>query len=441
MGATRVTTMRAIVIVAVLALAVNAIPSSDVVPETELFDESADDYAKAKATVQSLLEAGKNDKACRDLATSSKKAIEDDVKADQKILDALPDGSDCAKKGQALVTSTKAEADKAAKAEKDAKAAHDKASKANVDFGSIPYNQLTPGQCGTFFNHASYTKAKAAQDAAKKKYDTAKGSHDAAKQAFADATASAANQKSRCLCKTKKAHDSAYKKIAASKHNAGIDWDTAHKVICVLDKTPASKCAVPAQPKVSAPKIDAAAAAMPLTCKDTIKGMAMKIKDNMEYNNAAWTNTVTGKLGNGNEKTSLFNEPMKSLTVSFSGVAQSVGPIPLNGKSLQEIFSSGSFLNSSPYLAASAWRLSGWGWQKHCNKQGLNVKTNVASRWARVGIIMNQENDCNTPDTMIGAGFSTKNGGSATAGSFVGCCQSGGSGSSNSATVTLTVEG
>merc|ERR1711998_208039 len=402
MGATRVTTMRAIVIVAVLALAVNAIPSSDVVPETELFDESADDYAKAKATVQSLLEAGKNDKACRDLATSSKKAIEDDVKADQKILDALPDGSDCAKKGQALVTSTKAEADKAAKAEKE---------------------------------------AKAAQDAAKKKYDTAKGSHDAAKQAFADATASAANQKSRCLCKTKKAHDSAYKKIAASKHNAGIDWDTAHKVICVLAKTPASKCAVPAQPKVSAPKIDAAAAAMPLTCKDTIKGMAMKIKDNMEYNNAAWTNTVTGKLGNGNEKTSLFNEPMNSLTVSFSGVAQSVGPIPLNGKSLQEIFSSGSFLNSSPYLAASAWRLSGWGWQKHCNKQGLNVKTNVASRWARVGIIMNQENDCNTPDTMIGAGFSTKNGGSATAGSFVGCCQSGGSGSSNSATVTLTVEG
>merc|ERR1712216_440848 len=116
MGARQVTTMRAILIVAVLALAVNAIPSSDVVPETEFFDESAADYTKAKATVQSLLEAGKNDKACRDLATSSKKAIEDDVKADQKILDALPDGSDCAKKGQALVTTTKTEADKAAKA-------------------------------------------------------------------------------------------------------------------------------------------------------------------------------------------------------------------------------------------------------------------------------------------------------------------------------------
>merc|ERR1712216_98922 len=262
MGARQVTTMRAILIVAVLALAVNAIPSSDVVPETEFFDESAADYTKAKATVQSLLEAGKSDKECRDLATASKKAIEDDVKADQKILDALPDGSDCKKEGQPLVSSSMNSLTQA-KSDKDgAEKKLDKAKAANVDFGSIPYNQLTPGQCGTFFNHASYKNAKSALDKAQKAYDKADGAHKAAQTAYDQAVAAASSAKLECLCRAKKAFDHGWKEVKKTTPNAGVGWKTAHDIISVLDGTPVSKCKVPAQPTVKKPTLDPEAAKM-----------------------------------------------------------------------------------------------------------------------------------------------------------------------------------
>jgi len=433
--------MRTIIILAAVALAVNAIPSNDVVPESELFVDGSDPYASAKSTVQSLMEAGKSDQQCRDLATSSKKAIQDNVDADQKILDALPDGSECAKKGQDLVKSTKDESDKAAKAEKDAKTAYDKAAKADVDFGSINYNQLSPGQCGTFFNHPSYTKAKAASDAAKKKYDTAKGAATAAKQSYADAVASAAARKSRCLCKTKKEHDAAWKKVKASKSNAAIDWDTAHKVECVLDKTPVSKCKIPAEPKVTNPKITKDADAMPLTCKDTVEGVAFKVLANICYNHPDWTGKTIGKLSSGNDKTYLFNEPMNSLTVNFVGKGK-VGPIPMNGKSLQEIFAANKYISSSSFISPSKWRVGGFGGQNNCNMQGFNVKSPVSYRHARVGIVMNEQNNCNSPDTMIGTGFtlSTATTG-CMSGDYIGCCTNFGSKSSISTTVELIVQG
>jgi hypothetical protein len=258
--------MRTLSAILLIAAIVSAIPTNDVTPEDTLVEYDADsrrnDYEYARKHIQTLMETGKNDKECRDLATASKKAIEDDVKADQKILDALPDGSDCKKEGQPLVSSSMNSLTQA-KSDKDgAKKKLDKAKATNVDFGSIPYNQLTPGQCGTFFNHASYKNAKSALDKAQKAYDKADGAHKAAQTAYDQAVAAASSAKLECLCRAKKAFDHGWKEVKKTTPNAGVGWKTAHDIICVLDGTPVSKCKVPAQPTVKKPTLDPEAAKM-----------------------------------------------------------------------------------------------------------------------------------------------------------------------------------
>jgi hypothetical protein len=261
--------LSAIVLVAAIA---SAIPTNDVTPEDTLVEYDVDsrrhDYEHARKHIQTLMETGKTDKECRDLATASKKAVEDDVKADQKILDALPDGSDCKKEGQGLVSSSQSSLTKAKSDKDDAKKKLDKTKAANVDFGSFPYNQLTPGQCGTFFNHAAYKNAKSALDKAQTAYNKADGAQQAAQAAYDQAVAAASNAKMECLCRAKKAYDHGWKEVKKTTPKAGVDWKTAHDIICVLDGTPVSKCKVPAQPTVKKPKLDPEAAKMnSATCK------------------------------------------------------------------------------------------------------------------------------------------------------------------------------
>jgi hypothetical protein len=273
----------------VAAVAVTAIPTSDNVPEDALVQyvsNTASDYEHARKNVQSLMQTGKTDKECRDLATSSKKAIEDDVKADQKILDALPTGDSCKNEGQSLATSTQNSLAQAKSDHDNAEKKLKKAKAANVDFGTVPYNQLTPGQCGTFFNHANYKKAVAAQTKAQADLDKAKGAMQAAQTANANAVAAANQGKMECLCRAKKASDKGWQQVKSTQHKAGLDWKTAHNVECVLDGTPVSKCKVPPEPKVKAPKLNAEAAKMNgSSCKD---GLCWKPASNK------WVNFVTG---------------------------------------------------------------------------------------------------------------------------------------------------
>jgi len=262
--------MQSSITLALVLVAVAVAIPSESVPEDALEQYVSDsDYEHARKTVQSLMQTGKADKECRDLATSSKKAIEDDVKADQKILDALPTGDSCKNEGQGLATSSQKSLAQANSDEDDAKNKLDKAKAANIDFGTIPYNQLQPGQCGTFFNHANYKKAVDIQKKAEAALAKAQGSHTAAQKAYDQAVASAADAKMKCLCRAKKASDKGWKEVKATKANTGLDWKTSHNVMCVLDGTPASKCKVPPQPTVNAPKLNAEAAKMNgSTCKD-----------------------------------------------------------------------------------------------------------------------------------------------------------------------------
>lgn len=175
------------------------------------------------------------------------------------------------------MNSNQASLAQANKDESDTKKKLDKAKAVNIDFGSIPYNTLQPGQCGTFFNNPSYKAAQNALVAAQKAHDKAKGAQAQAQKAHDASVAAAAKGKDECLCRTKQKHDEAMAAIKKTSHKGALDWTASHNVLCVLDGTPASKCKVPPAPKLVAPKLTTAAKAMDSTkCKAGVCEMGYK---------------------------------------------------------------------------------------------------------------------------------------------------------------------
>merc|ERR1712139_362724 len=87
--------MRSILIGLCVATIALGIPTyEEIVPETALFSGDSDfaSFEEARETISSMLAAGKTDAECRKLATDSSNDVKQSVTAEQKILDALPDG-------------------------------------------------------------------------------------------------------------------------------------------------------------------------------------------------------------------------------------------------------------------------------------------------------------------------------------------------------------
>merc|ERR1711871_386111 len=69
-------------------------------------------FEDAKQTVTGLMQAGKKDAACKELADASKKEVTDSVAAQQKAVKAMPNGSQCKDEGKELVTAAEADVKK-----------------------------------------------------------------------------------------------------------------------------------------------------------------------------------------------------------------------------------------------------------------------------------------------------------------------------------------
>jgi len=84
--------------------------------------------------------------------------------------------------------------------------------------------------------------------------------------------------------------------------------------------------------------------------------------------------------------------------------------IPKEGITLFDLFKSDVFYQT--YLSKEKWinLIPNSKLQKNCNKQGFNNKV-VSEQKVRIGIIGNQENDCNSPDSRLGIGGYGKFGG------------------------------
>merc|ERR1712149_6784 len=203
-----------------------ALPSNEVVPEDNFYAVD-DDLSEARETLSQMQAAGKSDKDCRKLVDETKKEINTNVNTNQKVIDGLPNGSQCMNLGADNVKKT---TELKIKADKDEKTKCDevkKAASASVDFGSRTFSSLTVGKCSSFYSSSAYTTAKTR---------------------YTSAVAACNKAKDECLCKTKKDHDKAFTDGNAANAANAKAWAFAHHLECVLDGKTA--CRVPAPPTV-----------------------------------------------------------------------------------------------------------------------------------------------------------------------------------------------
>jgi hypothetical protein len=243
--------MRTLIIcLAMCTLAVALPAADDVVPETSELQSS---YNDAKATITSLLQSGKDDSACADLATATADEVTNSVEAQQKTLAGMDNGDQCNGEGQNLIDAANSAKTAADKAKSDAAAALTAAENEKFNFGDFSINELTEGQCGSFFNSGVYKEHKAARDAAQQTLNTKSAEATAAAKAVEESKTAAEDLVNKCKCETKESLDKALEAMNANAKDANQKaWNKAYHMKCVLAGTSPSDCSVPALPVVTA---------------------------------------------------------------------------------------------------------------------------------------------------------------------------------------------
>merc|ERR1712070_565812 len=215
---------------------------SEFAPETELEEAYSPEEAHADApqSIDALLQEGKKDSACRNLATGTKKEITDGQRNTQRLVNRMDVGKNCHTAGLAAYNAAKSRETSARNQYHSANNACNRAKGARVQVGAKSLSQFKVG-CAAFLNDGKYI---------------------AAKRHMTNTCNNA--------IKKKAAYDNSRKATASALK--------AHHMMCVLDGKPANKCAVHRVPRVTAPRMPSWVARTkcvtnsPLHCKMTAKG-------------------------------------------------------------------------------------------------------------------------------------------------------------------------
>jgi len=229
---------------------------------THEIDQEAS-YAEATAFVQSFLgeemQDGsgmqKKDSACQKVANDSIKDVQDTCAKQLKVIKKLAKGKQlCCTRGRTAWC--KAKVRHAASKIKGGTCKNQLSStkKTTVNFGGVKFENLKPGQCGTFFKSSAYKNVKSKVDAKKRECQTIKGATNAFAKGLRDAKTGAATARRSCHSADKRSYNTAYrnaKNICESKMNKKM-FTRAKHMLCVLKGTKMSKCKVgkiPSLPK------------------------------------------------------------------------------------------------------------------------------------------------------------------------------------------------
>merc|ERR1712195_153024 len=243
-----------------------ALPATDlVVPEREEVDFVA--YSTSASFIQAMAKSGGTEEDCRTFATTTIATTKESIESEQKTLDAVDKGAECAQEGQEMVTSTqgtlnKAQSDLAIKkgAAETALSAKETACTASVAF-DVNLDTLTSKECFNYKQESTYTIADGACTSAKSdltKADlavsTAKTAVTDGQQANEDALAQAAELMSSCHCRVQQEQAAAWTAASSATAANAADWKQAHEVLCAVDQT-ANECEYDACPTVSQPTV------------------------------------------------------------------------------------------------------------------------------------------------------------------------------------------
>merc|ERR1711939_166287 len=247
------TKMRCILILAALTV-VTALPrADDTVPEVPPAIESS--YAHAQGIYDDLLQTtdaqGATD-ACSQMAQAAEDGVNNNANAAQQLIDSIDDGSKCPQEGQGAVAAAQKESDDAVKANNAAQTTLTGLHGTALTI-SVPFSQLTPGQCGAIATHTTHTAHHQKVVAAQKAADQAAGAATTAATALTNAKTAAAAAVAKCQCDAFNAHAAALTKANTDFAKANQDeWTKAAHLKCVVAGTAASQCTVPPLPTIKA---------------------------------------------------------------------------------------------------------------------------------------------------------------------------------------------
>merc|ERR1712216_1103085 len=131
----------------ILAATLLAFAVSESTPETELEESYSPEQAHAEAqqSIDALLQMGKKDSACRNLATGTKKEITDGQRNTQRLINRMDVGKNCHTAGLSAYNA--------------ANSACNRAKGARVQVGAKSLSQFKVG-CAAFLNDGKYIAAK-----------------------------------------------------------------------------------------------------------------------------------------------------------------------------------------------------------------------------------------------------------------------------------------
>ena len=141
------------------------------------------------------------------------------------------------------------------------------------------------------------------------------------------------------------------------------------------------------------------------------------LQETFAFNSSYWSDNNTYNLAGGmtgldSEETKLptyWNTPFTKICLGMKvGSDTRFILLPKQARSLYSLIADGVYRATS--LTRDTWKslIAGSSLQYNCDKEGFNTepddKNDVHYARSRIGILGNNENDCNTPDSVIGFG-------------------------------------
>jgi len=216
-------------------------------------------FGEALDMIKLMKSQGLGANECQALADSSLTAVSSTKDTNQKLLNSLSTGSECAQSEQTGVAAAKKSLNDATNAATEAKSALDNAN-AVVPAIEIPSMSALKGMgesCGFFYNSDAFKNGNAAVTTAhtrKTEADALVVSSKAALQAAKDAATKKAKE-CRCVAKTTLSREWAIASNPETAANQKSEWDKAQNILCALSAK--SPCNAPAVPTVVKPTLSA----------------------------------------------------------------------------------------------------------------------------------------------------------------------------------------
>merc|ERR1711990_364355 len=146
----------------VLVATLLAFAVSESTPETELEESYSPEQAHAEAqqSIDALLQEGKKDSACRNLATGTKKEITDGQRNTQRLVNRMDVGKNCHTAGLAAYNAAKSRETSARNAYHTANNDLNRAKGARIKTSPISLSQVKTGSCLDVSKDSAYVSAK-----------------------------------------------------------------------------------------------------------------------------------------------------------------------------------------------------------------------------------------------------------------------------------------